>query len=163
MTVQERKTLRAYLINPILHHISVVETNGSLQDIYEYTECHCIVTVRVNDEQDTMFVDDNGLSKPFQSFFAFADYPNPLAGIALILGTDIKGDSASVKALTLKQLRRDIRFITKETAIKMAQLVDVAGAKWEAEESKDGFAHIHVPIADIIESTDYTKEPGESE
>ena len=153
--------MKGFLIDPILKHIYEVGTPGQLHDIYQLIDCDCIDTVAINDEMDVLYVDDNGLSKYNQSFFAFANYPNPLAGTSLALGTTLEGETVSVKAVTLKQLHQDIEFISRETALVMADAADIYSQE-RIKNIDDGFQHIYIPIADIIRSTGYTKESEES-
>lgn len=53
---------------------------------------------------DVIFVDDDGLANNVGRWFCYGDYPQPLSGRGLILGTDRDGESVS-PVTTLAQAR----------------------------------------------------------
>ena len=60
---------------------------------------------------DGHFSLDNGLYKEAQAFFVHADYPQPLAGKALVLGCDMKDGETIAPTTTLDELREKVMFV----------------------------------------------------
>ena len=91
--------MRAILIDPFTETISEVEYVGPYQQIYallshETMPVDTFTTVNLGDEnQNAIFVDDNGLLNDPTHFFVWMDYAQPLAGKGLILGCDDEGES----------------------------------------------------------------------
>lgn len=87
---------KAVLIDPYKQEVTDVTYNGDYKQIYEHIKVDCFALVRLSDNDD-VFVDDEGLLKlnPDTKFFLLPDYPQPLAGYGLILGTDDEGESIS--------------------------------------------------------------------
>jgi len=77
--------------------------------------CECIdkvvvntfTIVELNDNRDTMFVDDEGLLKLPKYFFQWRGYDQPLAGKGLILGTNDEGESIS-PVITLDRAKDNV-------------------------------------------------------
>tara|TARA_A100001035_G_C27704588_1_gene464203 strand:+ start:605 stop:988 length:384 start_codon:yes stop_codon:yes gene_type:complete len=69
--------------------------------------------VDINDEGDTIYVDDEGLLKGSNYFFEvhspLYEKPYPLAGTAIVSGTTIEGNDAKPK-ITHKELKEIIKF-----------------------------------------------------
>ena len=106
--------MKALLINPFDMTITEVEYDGNYQSIYklispEGSEVRAFDAVRISAE-DTIWVDDEGLLKQ-NNFFEHTDYPQPMAGLGLVLGTTEDGDSTS-PTLTLDQLKDNISWAT---------------------------------------------------
>lgn len=101
-----------YLINPFDRTITEVPYNGDFHHIYEHIQAECFDLVRVNEQGDGVFVDDEGLIKEGPTaFFHIKGYPNPLAGRGLYLGCDHGGDSVSPYA-TLEEVRNSVEWVT---------------------------------------------------
>jgi len=79
--------MRAILIDPFTRTIKEVDYNGDYRQIYTFigADCFDLVSHRVGD----IYVDDEGLMKEETAFFHIQDYPQPLAGKALILGVEV--------------------------------------------------------------------------
>ena len=108
--------MRAYLIDPIKKEISVVNYNGDYRMINELINCErgfdAVYGFR---NQDTLFVDDEGLLRKENHAFEFTydnGHTQPLMGKALVLGTDAEGESVAVKS-TLEEVESKIRWIGK--------------------------------------------------
>ena len=85
-----------YVIDPFKKTVTKVDWDGNYQSIYGHIGADCFDTCRFSRQNgDCAFVDDEGLFKPDQAFFLIGEYPTPLAGKALVLGTDEAGDSIS--------------------------------------------------------------------
>jgi len=145
--------MRAFLINPKDKSITEIETKGELGDLYKLIGCNLIDVVILNDEEDVLYLDDEGLYRT-PNYFRFGINPNPLAGRAVVLGTNIDGEAISPKLLTLELLEVSVSFISGETAVTMAEEADAAAQK-RIDSLNDGWEHIHLPIADIIRSAVY--------
>ena len=85
--------MKAYLINPFEKSVKEVEYSGDIEDIYLHLNCDIFDCCYPFDNQNCVFIDDEGLLKPDQSFFTIGKYSQPLAGMGLVLGTDENGDS----------------------------------------------------------------------
>lgn len=66
-------------------------------DISRLIGCNYFTTVQVNEQGDTLYVDDEGLVNGTSAGFTFDGYDGPLMGNALLLGTNLRtGDSKDV-------------------------------------------------------------------
>jgi hypothetical protein len=104
--------MKAYLINPFEKSITEVEHNGDYKQIYTFIDCDTFDVVRM-DDGDGIYVDDEGLLKSGQQFFALPSLrPDAaFAGKGLVLGCDDQGDSTSPK-ITLDELAKLVQFPT---------------------------------------------------
>lgn len=115
------KKHRGFLINPENRTISQVEYNGDYKQIYEFIKAELFTVVRI-DEDNTVFVDDEGLLNDPRYFFKLRGYHQPLAGRGLILGVDKEGESigstlelSDVENLVEEWMELSVEgFITKE-------------------------------------------------
>lgn len=93
--------MRAILINPHDKSITEVDYDGRIEHMYELIGCSLVTAVTVYREEDgsqeTLWLDDEGLFVNDQKFFMWAEYPQPLAGRGLVLGTSPEGDSIATK------------------------------------------------------------------
>ena len=100
--------MKAYLIDPYEQSVSEVEYNGDYNQIYKLIDATTFDVARIANG-DSIYIDDEGLSKDWQEFFMHKDYGNPLAGKGLVLGCNDEGDSTE-PACTLEQLRGQVGF-----------------------------------------------------
>lgn len=112
---------KAYLIDPFEMKISGVTYNGDYKTIYKwldtpYNTVSAFDVVYLNDKDDCVYVDDEGLLCDPSHFFILKGYPQPLAGKGLVLGTNGEGDSVSPK-ITLEELREMVTFGFNSEAI----------------------------------------------
>ena len=101
------KQKKAYLINAEARTITEV-TVGPYTDIYPLLGCDTFTCVGLEDE-DTLYVDDEGLLKPQMHFIMYEGYPEPLAGNGLVMGTDSEGESIDPK-MSLEDLKSRVTF-----------------------------------------------------
>lgn len=102
--------MKAYLIDPTAQTVSQVEYDGNYKSIYKLIDCDTFTTVLLADDNDAIFVDDEGLLKDEPGpFFNLKGYPQPLAGKGLVLGADNEGESVEPTA-TLDQIKDMISF-----------------------------------------------------
>ena len=104
--------MKAFVVDPFNQKIEPVIYTGDYKDISKLIEASSGLfdVVRLYANQDVAFVDDEGLYVENQKFWIHKNYPTPLAGKSLILGTDDEGDSIS-PATPIEQLKDDVRFI----------------------------------------------------
>jgi hypothetical protein len=108
MTHAAFKTL---LIDPFKQTITEVQYRGDYKHIYELIECDTYDAARINKHGDALFVDDEGLFKEGQAFFLHKDYPQPLAGKALLLGCRASDGETIAPTETLEELTANIQFV----------------------------------------------------
>ncbi len=104
--------MKAFFINPSTQNITTVDYDGDWRKINRMIDAirGNFDVVRLYENGDAAFVDDEGLYAEEQMFWIHKNYPTPLAGKSLLLGTDDEGDSIS-PATTIEQLNDDIHFI----------------------------------------------------
>lgn len=120
----------ALLINPANRTITTAElpdTGDKLPAIYNHLECDTFDAITLPNG-DALYVDDEGLLKPLQHFFAVRGMPEPFAGRGLVVGTDARGRSVT-PAMTQDELTGHVKFIeliTKQIA-KVRDAADTSG------------------------------------
>jgi hypothetical protein len=94
------KPCKAILIDPAEATIRQVDYDGDIQTIYRllsspWQRVGTFEAVRINDKDDVVYIDENGLlhDPMVPHWFAWEGYAQPLAGRGLILGTDDEGNS----------------------------------------------------------------------
>lgn len=110
--------MNAYFINPFSRNVTTVDYDGDYKSISRMIDAShrldnmsgCFDVVRLYQNGDGAFVDDEGLYVENQTFWIHRNYPQPLAGKALILGCNDEGDSTEPKT-SFEELVDDIRFI----------------------------------------------------
>lgn len=113
--------MRAILIDPVAKTVSEVEYNGDyrqidvlLSDKDNGLNVDCFTVVSIDDDDD-IFVDDEGLLKDPKHFFVWKGYGQPLAGRGLILGH--RGDGESIATtLKLDEVRDNVAFVKLSVA-----------------------------------------------
>ena len=113
------RTVKGLLIDPYASTVKEVEYDGDdYTAIYpllsnETVEVDCFTAaypVGKFAEGDCIYVDDEGLLKDPTHFFKVDGYPDPLAGIGLVVGTNDEGETVSAKT-KLKDLK--VTFFTR--------------------------------------------------
>jgi hypothetical protein len=95
--------MRAIFINTKNREVKEIEFKGDFQDIQTLLEVDCFTCVQMDDEGNTLYVDDNGLFNEENDFFQVntsdlrLSHPYPLSGNGLILGTDDEGESVGTE------------------------------------------------------------------
>ncbi len=107
-----------FLIDPLAQQISQVWINTAdrhgLTDMYKVLDCDMVEPVYLNAEEDTLWVDEEGLLKNPQYFFYIEGLHQPMAGRGLVLGTKQTADggiSVDPKTVTLDWLREHTAFV----------------------------------------------------
>lgn len=113
--------MKAHLIDPANRTVTTVELPDSkdrLTAIYRHLQCDTFDVAGLPNG-DSVYVDDEGLLKPMQHFFAVRGMPEPFAGRGLVMGTDSRGHSIN-PTISLTELTHHVKFIelvTKELAL----------------------------------------------
>jgi hypothetical protein len=103
-----KRPASGFLIDPATQSIAPWAYNGDYRTIRAALRIGASpFTIVSLPGRDCIFVDDEGLLKPVDWFFAVKGYPQPIAGRGLVLGTDRKGESVSART-TLAELQRSI-------------------------------------------------------
>ena len=105
--------MRAILIDPFNESVTEVEHNGDYRNIYtllshETQPVDTFTVVSIDDDND-IFVDDNGLLNNPTHFFMWKGYTQPLAGKGLILAHDDEGESIGT-TLLLNRAKKNVRW-----------------------------------------------------
>ena len=132
--------MRAYLIDPINKEISVVDYNGDYQMINELINSQrgfdAVYGFR---NQDTLFVDDEGLLRKENHGFEFTydnGHTQPLMGKALVLGTDAEGESVAVKS-TLEEVASKVNWIGKVKIYHSQMGFEIVPIEADVEEARN--------------------------
>ena len=104
--------MQAYFINPFSRNITTVDYDGDYKSISRMIDASrgCFDVVRLYENRDGAFVDDEGLYVEDQRFWIHRNYPHPLPGKALVLGCNEEGDSVVPKT-SFETLSNDVQFI----------------------------------------------------
>ena len=107
--------MKAYLIDPFLKTITEIEHSGSLADLYAHTRCSIVEAVGLNQDNDTVYIDEEGLLKDLskQAFFEVGGDVRSvaLAGYGLVSGTTQDGNMCS-PAATIDTIKGMVKFKT---------------------------------------------------
>jgi hypothetical protein len=106
--------MKCLVIDAINHTIREDDYNGNYKDIYRLGGFDLMTTIALDDNGETLFIDDEGLLKEdLNDYFILHgpdfSYPQPLPGNGVILGTDKEGESIAT-TLTVETLRRNVLF-----------------------------------------------------
>jgi hypothetical protein len=108
--------MKAILIDPYFELIEEMEYSGDWRDINKLLQCDIFTVVYMPDTIDSLFVDDEGLYVENQKYWKFAGYPQPLAGMGLVLGCNDEGDSVSCVS-TLEQVKAMVEWCPDGTEV----------------------------------------------
>lgn len=105
--------MKAILIDPFEKTVTEVDHNGNYRQIYTLLShpehrVDCFTVVQIEND-DAIFVDDEGLLKDPKHFFVWRGYPQPLAGKGLILGTNDEGDSVDA-VISVEDVKKRVSF-----------------------------------------------------
>tara|TARA_B100000963_G_scaffold340234_1_gene338698 strand:+ start:1945 stop:2316 length:372 start_codon:yes stop_codon:yes gene_type:complete len=109
--------LKALFINPKDNSFSVINYDGDYQSIYKILDCRTFDAVYPFDNEDTIYVDDEGLLKGANYHWnVITDRGRliTLVGKGLVLGSDAEGESVDCKT-TISELAQRINFIGWKT------------------------------------------------
>ena len=107
--------MRAIYINTAERTAEVIDFTGDFQDIQRLLGVDCFTCVGLDNGGDTLYVDDEGLFKE-NDFFSIDEYPEPLAGNGLILGTDLEtGETVSA----IMDMPKNLKFMSRNELLAM--------------------------------------------
>jgi hypothetical protein len=108
--------MRAILIDPIAHTVTVVQHNNDYKQIYQYLSDkeHGLEVSDFNavtiDRRNMFFVDGEGLLKDPRYFFVWRGGSQPYAGRGLVLGYDQQGETVST-TWTVSKVADQVSFL----------------------------------------------------
>lgn len=109
--------IQAYLIDPFTHFIGQVYFDGTNAHIYELCDFDTFTIVSRPDHPNLLFVDDEGVFKKKQAYFMYRDYPQPLAGKALLTGPEDEDGYLTSPTVPLDWLISNISFLRKKDVV----------------------------------------------
>ena len=94
--------MKSFKINTETRKVEVIELN-SWEDIAPAigNKCEIFAAPVTFENEDTIYVDDEGLFHPFQGGFMMKDWQTPIVGNAIVQGTNDEGES--IEPLTTKE------------------------------------------------------------
>ena len=101
------------IINPSSQTVNLVESDidtSGIGWIGNLIEARMFTFVRLYDNGDGVYIDDEGLYAEQRHFFIHRNYPQPLVNKGLFVGIDDEGETTPPKT-PFKTLENDIRFI----------------------------------------------------
>ena len=109
--------MEAYFIDSENKTVSMIDYDGDWRSIKQIVGCDMFTVLNLNEEGDSLFIDDEGLiiDQENQNYFWFEGYPTMLAGNGLVLGTDKEGESIE-PCMPIEWVRERVRFQDKATA-----------------------------------------------
>tara|TARA_R100001369_G_scaffold43811_1_gene69911 strand:+ start:331 stop:693 length:363 start_codon:yes stop_codon:yes gene_type:complete len=106
--------MKAILIDVINQEIKEVIHDDTLESIYKFVDCRAFDIVNI-DEENTLYVDDEGLFVEDQLFFEYSGDTGTkvqLAGNSLLLGYNEEGETIP-PSLTLSHVKSKVTFLPK--------------------------------------------------
>jgi hypothetical protein len=101
--------MRAILINAKEKTIKEVELEKpTLQSMYKLIDCELVDCVRLDDQND-LWVDDEGLNKEPEHFFEFTGTHQPFAGNGLIASHTDSGETVGTD-MPFEKVKESVRF-----------------------------------------------------
>lgn len=114
-------------IDSLNEDISIIDIDDTLEDIYEQLDCdifECPITL---DNRDCLYVDEEGLFvNEYKGAFYFGDFPHPLFGNGLIIGTSIEGDNEDALS-NIRTIKNKVTFIPEETGKHLLNQIRLSG------------------------------------
>lgn len=105
------------VVNQDVYPVQIVP--NKLDDIYEQLACDIFTCPFTFDNNDTLFVDDEGLfvepSTLLGAFYIEGFSSQPLFGHGLIVGVDDEGETDEVLS-TVEEIKKKVTFLNDETA-----------------------------------------------
>lgn len=117
---------KGYLIDPeakTITHVNYDLATG-IKGIYKLIGVDLFTVVSIEND-DAIYVDDEGLLKEPKYFFTYQGYPQPLAGKGLVLGTTEDGDTTSA-VIKYEDLKKRVGF----TELSVVDMVTTSGPGW---------------------------------
>lgn len=112
--------MKAILIDPHSETISEVVYSGDWKSIKLWIDADTFDCAYI-DNQDVLYLDDEGLFRADVKFFYIAGAAQPFAGKALVLGSTDDGDTVGVN-VSVETLRQNVRFMDAQTVRQLASM-----------------------------------------
>lgn len=113
--------MKAIKIDATNQTVTEIEIDGSLDDIYKHVECRCFAIGAYFENEDAVYVDDEGLLVGKEAFFELEGITSyPLAGNSLIVGTDMNTGKSIDCQTTLEEVKQKVSFLTYSQFRKLA-------------------------------------------
>jgi hypothetical protein len=100
------------LINP--HQRYIESISGLFDEYHEYLRCliggRIYTFVRLYENGDGVYIDDEGLYAPERHFWIHRNYPQPLVNIGVFVGVNDMGETVPAST-ALHQLQKDLCWI----------------------------------------------------
>ena len=144
--------MRAILIDPQQRTVTEIEVQGKdYTELYGILDCDIFTSSVRFETEDMMLIDDEGLFKEPEDFFILTqDFPAPIAGKAVILGTDDEGDTAPC-LIPLERITKQISWASRNEARMAIRAQREARSRMKAEYEKAGVAFIDVNMDDYFD------------
>ena len=107
--------MKAFLIDPHEKEVREIEWTNDWRDISKILDCQYFTAVVTGPEldADALYVDDEGLYvEEGQAFFEWDGHVHTLAGYAMLVGTDMEGETTD-PVHTLEQVKAKVTFMGK--------------------------------------------------
>lgn len=101
------------IVNPKEQKVSLVKSEidpTGYEWISDLIEARMFTFVRLYDNGDGVYIDDEGLYADQRFFWIHKNYPQPLVNKGLFMGTDAEGNSIPPRT-SLTQFEKDVKFI----------------------------------------------------
>ena len=108
--------MKAILIDAYNKQVKAVEIDDGIQPIYDLVKCESFECV-VMENEETVYVDEEGLLNGTSVGFKLEGCPQPLMGNGLILGTNEEGASIDT-ALTAEEISGRVTFVTRDELVR---------------------------------------------
>ena len=103
---------QAIRIDPTRRVVEAITVDG-IEEMYRAMQCETFAAPYVMDNEDTLYADDEGLVNGHwgpNDFFQIDGYPEPMIGIALVLGANEEGESVDARS-TVEDIRARVTFM----------------------------------------------------
>lgn len=141
--------MRAILIDPFARTVTEIELAPGIKPIYDAIKADCFCTVNL-DDGDAIYLDDDGLFREGQEFFSVGNYPHPLAGRGVVLGSNDEGESRA-PVLGAAFLAKYVHWLTPLEAVQMNREAAAALHASAAIENASESEFFHVVSAPLLE------------
>lgn len=108
--------MRAILADATNRTVTEVELGSDWRDINRHLGSRCFTIACYLPNGDAVFADDEGLLHNPKHFTEIGQYPEPIAGNLLIVGSTPDGDSTHAKS-TVKDIDNDVVFMDVATVL----------------------------------------------
>ena len=105
--------IKAILIDALNREVRAVEfEGGSLDEMYALLDCECFTLAPLKSEgnDESLFVDDEGLINGTENFFYYKGAYQPLAGNGLFVGCDMNTGESCDTSIKIEDVISNVRF-----------------------------------------------------